>query len=533
MCLPTQDRAMSIAGIIGSAVPSAAAVEKIRAVPSPRHQRHYEAQLSDGSVLLLRLPLPLMVKLLRSERAASVSAEAAVLAWIGDLNDDYDDYDDENPDQRDAGGSSAGSGGPQGGNPQQAPGRHLVLGTRGSTDTARSRGAHPDVAPRDNVPFIPALVAHSPAHTLAGPEFNVVRPSRGSLLAGLTPPLMPSERAAVDFQNGRLLRRLSRMRSPSGKFGPALGVLGRRGPPPPKRIGVQGATGGGSGSARAWVPRGSGTWAAAFAALLEGVLRDGEDMHVTLPYSSIRQHFWRLEHLLGGVTNPCLVVVDAGEDDNMLVVRKTGLSSAGSSAKRLERNTSHRRKKSGSEKDAKGKSKDGKDKTRPGPSTPTQDGTAGEDSDSGIIYSSTNTDVDIVVTGMRDWSNCIFGDPLFATAFHRNPSDNLWSGFTSPAGGDPGPSPVEDEAHAETRLLLYECYHIVTRVVREFYRPSKDNSKRELAARKELNGVMARLERVPDGSLRRRRPSGEMSPAKRYKTDEEEDEGACSDDDDE
>lgn len=521
---------MSVAGIIGSAVPSAAAVDKIRAVPSPRHQRHYEAQLCDGSVLLLRLPLPLMVKLLRSERAASVSAEAAVLAWIGDLNDDYDDESYEH----ESGGSSAVTGGPRDGNPQQAPGRQLVVGTRGSTDTARSRGAHPDVAHRDNVPFIPALVAHSAAHTLARPEFNVVRPSRGSLLAGLTSPLTPAERAAVDFQNGRLLRRLSRMRSPSGKFGPALGVLGRRGPPIPKRTGVPGAGGGGSASARVWVPRGSGTWAAAFAALLEGVLRDGEDMHVTLPYSSIRQHFWRLEYVLGAVTNACLVVVDAGEDDNMLVVRKAGLPGAGSSVKQLERTSSHRRtQKSGCEKDARGEeeSKDGKDRKRPGPITSNQDDTDGEDSDPGTIYSSTNTDEDIIVTGMRDWSNCVFGDPLFATAFHQSPSDNLWTGFTSPTGGDPGPGPVEDEAHAETRLLLYECYHTVTRVVREFYRPSKDNSKRELAARKELNGVMARLEQVPDGSLRRRRPSGEMSPAKRYKTDEEEEEGACSGDD--
>lgn len=523
---------MSVAGIIGSAVPSAAAVDKIRAVPSPRHQRHYEAQLSDGSVLLLHLPLPLMVKLLRSERAASVSAEAAVLAWIGDLNDDHDDREEY---ECESGGSSAVTCGPRDGNPQQTPGRQLVLGARGSTDTARSRGDHPDVVPRDNVPFIPALVAHSPAHTLAGPEFNVVRPSRGSLLAGLTPPLTPAERAAVDFQNGRLLRRLSRMRSPSGKFGPALGVLGRREPSPPKRIGVPGAGGGGSGSARACVPRGSVTWAAAFAALLEGVLRDGEDMHVTLPYSSIRQHFWRLEHALGAVTNACLVVVDAGEDDNTLVVRKASLPIAGSSAKRLERNSSQRRrKKSGSEEDAKGmgRSKDGKDRKRPaGTITPDQDDTGGEDSDPGIIYSSTNTDENIIVTGMRDWSNCVFGDPLFATAFHRNPNGNLWSGFTSPTGGDTGPSSIEDEAHAETRLLLYECYHTITRVVREFYRPSKDSSKRELAARKELSGVMARLERVSDGSLRRRRPSGEMSPAKRYKTDEE-NERACSDDDD-
>lgn len=523
---------MSVAGIIGSALPAAASVSEARAVPSPRNHKHVEARLTDGSVLTLHLPPPPMAKLLRSERAASVGAEAAVLAWLGSLGDDDDG--DGGGDETEGGGG--GGGAPQGGNLQLAPaGKHL-LGENGSTGAHRSRGASQPVVTRPDIAFAPGLAAHSPAHTLAGPEFNVVRPADGSPLSSLSPPLSSAERAAVDFQNGLLLRRLSRLRSPSGMFGPALGVLKGRLPSTSSRRGGA-VVAGGSGSAAAWEPAGSSTWAVAFASLLEGVLRDGEDMHITLPYASIRQHFWRLRHLLGAVTNACLVVVDAGEDDNVLVVRRgtseSSSSKSGRTTKRIGGKSSgdgkveKRRKSSRHEKDSKGKgkSKDGRDRRRSGHTASDTGDTDGEASDSGAVYAGTKHGQEIVVTGMRDWSNCVFGDPLFAAAFHRGDNDHLWSGFTSPQAGEPGAEPVEDAAHAKARMLIYECYHTITRVVREFYRPGKDSGKRELAARKALNGVMARLERVSsERSRRHRRLSGEMSPAKRYKTDEDENE---------
>ncbi|KAL2107119.1 hypothetical protein VUR80DRAFT_5681 [Thermomyces stellatus] len=516
---------MSIEGIIGRAIPSVASVSEVRAVHSPRHHRHFEARLSDGSVLTLHLPPPPMAKLLRSERAASVSAEAAVLAWLGSLGEDNGHYR----------GDSAECGAPRDGNLQLARARQHVLAENGPTEAHRSRGASQPAVAQSDIPFAPALVAHSPAHTLAGPEFNVVKPAHGFPVASLSPPLSPAERAAVDFQNGCLMRRLSRLRSPSGKFGPALGVLGGRAPPSSSRK-VGSTAAGGAGSAAAWEPGGSSTWAVALASMLEGVLRDGEDMHVNLPYSSIRQHFWRLRHLLGAVTNACLVVVDAGEDDNILVVRKgvsKSLSKSGGTTKRLGGKSSgdgdvdKRKKNSGQKMDSrvKGKSKEEREKKRHGHTASDPDGTDGDVSDSGPACTGTEQNQDIVVTGMHDWSNCVFGDPLFAAAFHRRDNDQLWSGFTSPQGGESGVDPVQDAAHAQTRMLLYECYHTVTQVVREFYRPGKDSSKRELAARRALNGVMGRLDRVSsERSRRHRRPSGEMSPAKRYKTDEDEDE---------
>ncbi|SPO01327.1 uncharacterized protein DNG_04003 [Cephalotrichum gorgonifer] len=572
MCLPaTQDKDMSVAGIIGSALTSAADVIETRALPPSRHHRQFEARLSDGSVLLLSLPLPLMVKLLRSERAASVSAEAAILAWIGNLNDhnhdhhhdhhhdngneDNEEDDDDDEDKDDDSGNDdednddgslstpvIGPGSdvypPAEGDPQQPQREQRLLATNRSTKTARSRVASQSTVSRSDIEFIPALVAHRRAQSPTGPEFNVMRPPRGSPLAGLSPPLTPSGRRAVNFQNGRLLRRLSEIRSPSGMFGPALGVLGRRAPSPPSR-GAGPPGGGGSASARAWEPGGSSTWATAFAALLEGVLRDGEDMRVTLPYSTIRQHFWRLEHLLCAVTNACLVVVDAGEDDNTLVVRKAvsepAVSNAGGSSRRLDGRASHgttaemTKNDTNNDNDMATKGKgDGNssgqdDEKKSAPVTQDLEQVSSEAPDAQIIYSSVYGEEEVVVTGMRDWSNCIFGDPLFATAFHRGANEGLWSGFTTPADGEerPGYDPVEDGANAETRMALYECYHTIARVVREYYRPGKDNTKRELAARKALAGVLARLDRIPDKSTRRRRPSGEMSPAKRYKTDDD------------
>lgn len=56
----------------------------------------------------------------------------------------------------------------------------------------------------------------------------------------------------------------------------------------------------------------------------------------------------------------------------------------------------------------------------------------------------------------------------------------------------------------------------------EYYRPQNDSSKKELAARKHLSSVLAQLEELDDmGRQRRRRPSGEMSPAKRPRSGQE------------
>ena len=148
------------------------------------------------------------------------------------------------------------------------------------------------------------------------------------------------------------------------------------------------------------------------------------------------------------------------------------------------------------------------------------------------------------LAGLRDWSSCVFGDPLFATVFsdpqqHQEPpqpSASFLEGFNDEKPGDYqsnildrdprfplDKTIIEGVETAWIRLLLYQAYHAVTRVTSEFYRPRQDSSVRELAARRGLNQVLAWLAEVPDDVKRRhQRPSGEMSPAKRLKAEDEE-----------
>ncbi|KAK4136213.1 hypothetical protein BT67DRAFT_491732 [Trichocladium antarcticum] len=135
------------------------------------------------------------------------------------------------------------------------------------------------------------------------------------------------------------------------------------------------------------------------------------------------------------------------------------------------------------------------------------------------------------VSGLRDWSSCVFGDPLLAAVFsdplQQPPPAAFLAGFN---GGTVertrtrdhdlplDTSIVDDADNAWIRLLLYQVYHAVAHIVSGFYRPRPDSSARELEARRRLNEVLARLADVPDEPKRRHpRPSGDMSPAKRLR----------------
>lgn len=150
------------------------------------------------------------------------------------------------------------------------------------------------------------------------------------------------------------------------------------------------------------------------------------------------------------------------------------------------------------------------------------------------------THTSLKLTGLRDWSSAIFGDPLLATIFsdplQQPPSPHFLEGFNGEEP-DPDPNPrhlppnlgypldrtiIEDIDTAWIRLLFYQIYHAVARIVTEFYRPRQDSSARELEGRRKLNEVLARLAEVPDDAKKRhQRPSGEMSPAKRVRGGED------------
>ncbi|KAK0610494.1 hypothetical protein B0T17DRAFT_544728 [Bombardia bombarda] len=269
-------------------------------------------------------------------------------------------------------------------------------------------------------------------------------------------------------------------------FGPAAAVLGLSVPyrqPPPLPQGVNGSSGSGSGNLNNGADGNGGTasWSMAFHSMLESILRDGEDMAVMVAYGTIRRHFRRLRHLLDEVTVPRVVVVDAAEGGNVLV---------------------------------------------------DFDPESGEE---GLVR----------ISGLRDWSYCVFGDPLLASVFSDEPppSEEFLAGFnngnggkwssgeeeteteteteTSAAGMALNRDLIEDTETAGTRLLLYQMYHATVSIVKEFYRPRTQSSRRELEARKRLTEALARLEQVHEDPKRRhQRPNGEMSPAKRARQDD-------------
>ncbi|KAM0427176.1 hypothetical protein ACHAPT_007603 [Fusarium lateritium] len=455
-------------------------VKELEVVPSARLQRLYNVKVTEGPSLLLALPPPTVMRLLRSEKS-SIGSEAAVLKWLSAVAREKKSC------------------------PASSSKEVLSRTTENSSSSERTTNSLSG--------YLPILVRHESTGGGLAVEYNLSRPSRGVAVSALSKPLTHRERRMVDFQVGQLLRRISTQVSPTRRFGIAADVLSV--PPSVVHNPARRLEGGLHES------RGAESWRVAFHNLMEAILRDGEDLTIMLSYSTIRRHFYRFEHLLDAVTEPRLVVMDAGEDSNTLIIRPSeGGRNANSPAEGTngsQTRVKSIRKTSGSPERGEKRSEDSR--------TFESDG-----DDDREEYSTSKGQIE--VTGLRQWSNCIFGDPLLASVFSKRPrpSQDFWRGFDRPLPGDERdllgtqPSLIEDTPNAHIRLLLYECYHAVVSLVGEFYRPQNDSGKRELAARKHLGGVLARLEELDDsGGQRRRRMSGEMSPAKRPRSGEEED----------
>ena len=69
--------------------------------------------------------------------------------------------------------------------------------------------------------------------------------------------------------------------------------------------------------------QGHRTWREAFAAMVESVLMDGEDVLVILPYQQIRDEIVRCGGTLDSVKDPRLVVLGLCEPQNVLIDRRT------------------------------------------------------------------------------------------------------------------------------------------------------------------------------------------------------------------
>ncbi|TRX88590.1 hypothetical protein FHL15_010541 [Xylaria flabelliformis] len=474
----------SVRAIIESAIPNTR-IEAISTISTKRPLRTFKVQLTDERVLLLNLPPP-SSRLLRSEQSL-LQSEAAVVGWL--QNDICQRSKEARPLNKRS--------------PVKSPQEE---GSLGRWTSSKGLSAYGDQLIR----FLPNLITHSSTSSETGPAFSLVEPTLGDTISSLGKILTPAERTSVDFQKGHLMRRIANITSPNGKFGPPVMVLEQ-----PHTTGDTQKT------TRDTKVEFDGTdsWKKTFHLLLEGILRDGEDMAVTISYELVRANFQKFGHLLDAVKTPRLVICDAGEDDVVLVWRPKGVAKE----RKQEETESPKR--------------SPKVKLEPGESS----GGASVDDDD----ESSST---IEVTGLRDWSNCIFGDPLFATVFsHATPE--FEQGFrrqphdesdvmkkeeddVKSSGGSKDDVVVdeqkqdvdiiEDPENAPTRILLYECYHATVSIVRQLYRPDTDSSAREIAARRRLVAALAKLEHVGGGESAGKRPrrlSRDEWPVKRPRGD--------------
>ncbi|KAI0880982.1 uncharacterized protein GGS22DRAFT_182029 [Annulohypoxylon maeteangense] len=457
--------------VIQNALPHTT-VESINQLPSCRLLRFFSVKISDGRTLLLSMPPPPIMRLLRSERAMNLS-ETLATKWI------LEEVLQSATEVENTGhgsivtyqniGSQSGKSGP-------GIGPEEIRGTK-----------------EDMLRFLPILVAHSPSPVELGSPFNIFEPPKGISFSGLPTPLNASEKKAVDFQRGQLVRRLSNFTSPNGFFGPAIAVIGSRLESTDPR-GAQLASFG---------IRGARTWRQAFHALLEGVLRDAEDMAVTFSYEPIRGYFNRLGYLLDGVTTSRLVILDASDESNILVSRSTKSAERGEESHPYSTPTH--------------------DPNRTETEVPSEKSTIDRSGKEGKGIESLETlQPTVTITGLLDWSNCIFGDPLFAEVFSRDPSSEFLCGFHGNSQHNDGDF-VEDRESAQARLLLYECYHATVGVVKQFYRPGPNSSDREITARRRLVAALKRLQEVDEEAAgkRPRRPSAnvEVWPVKKPRGD--------------
>jgi aminoglycoside phosphotransferase (APT) family kinase protein len=141
---------------------------------------------------------------------------------------------------------------------------------------------------------VPRVIKYDDHGGLFGSPFLMMSYCPGRRLSELAPHLTVTERNAIDRTMGSYVRSLSSLSST--QFGMTH---------------------------RVFEHKGCKSWREAFLALLEGALRDAEDMLVTIPYDSIRYYVTKHVHILDEVTEPRLVALDVCRPDNVLVDEHT------------------------------------------------------------------------------------------------------------------------------------------------------------------------------------------------------------------
>ncbi|CAH0036948.1 unnamed protein product [Clonostachys solani] len=311
--------------------------------------------------------------------------------------------------------------------------------------------------------FLPTLIRYGlPIPEAQVPEYSLSRPRPGNTVSSL--PLSPNndDYASINQQAGQLFRRIACHVSPTGRFGDITSVMRPLSVLPMRPV-VRSP-------ANSPYIFGSTSWSGAFHLMLESVLRDLEDRFVNIAYSRIRGHFKRLKPLLDKVTRPSLVAITCSDMQNLLVVESNADGPDSSTVS----------------KEAKAPNSPPKDQD-PGPRTrPATPETRGK----------------YKVTGLRDWSMLVFGDPLIATVFNDKAPESFMSGLHQPiAEDDPFTSVpiIEDAESAPLRLLLYNCYHALNDLARQYYHTRQGDA--ELEARRRLLLVLSELDKIKDETV--------------------------------
>ena len=144
---------------------------------------------------------------------------------------------------------------------------------------------------------IPQVLKYEPNDTQLGSSFLLTSYLPGLKYSEALPYLAHSEKTTIETQL-RSLRMIISQHS-SSSFGPVGQV----------RLDGMGA--------------GRKSWREAFAAMLESVMQDGEDIMVNIPYFEIRTTLSRWGSYLDEVTEAKLVVLGLGKPENVLIKTKT------------------------------------------------------------------------------------------------------------------------------------------------------------------------------------------------------------------
>ena len=141
---------------------------------------------------------------------------------------------------------------------------------------------------------VPQIIKYDSQGAALGSPFLMMSHIPGRRLADVAPYLSPTDRQNIDRTLGSCVRNLTALSAT--QFGMTHEVFARKG---------------------------KSSWREAFIALLESVLRDAEDMLVTLPYDLLRIYPVRLGHFLDEVTEPRLVALHVCDAQNVLVDEHT------------------------------------------------------------------------------------------------------------------------------------------------------------------------------------------------------------------